>query len=452
MTAKITFHGGAGTVTGANFLFDTGTRKMLVDCGTLQQEHMCDTVNGEPFPYNVKEIKELLVTHAHQDHIGRIPKLVRDGFRGAIHSTAATRDLSALMFADALGIMTSNAEKFGCDILYEAVDVEQAMSLWVGHEYHEPFSLDDVSVRFLDAGHILGSAMIQLKRGERTVLFSGDLGNTPEPLLRDTESAEGSNYIVMESVYGDRVHEGRDGRKEQLRAAVEDIRAHNGTLIIPSFSIERTQVLLYELNNMIEDGSMKPIDMYLDAPLAIKVTEVFRKYSHLLNKESLGLFDRGDDPFEFKGLTVTRNTGESRAIHDKPNPKVIIAGAGMSAGGRIRAHEMEYLGGKENALLFVGYQAPGTLGRRLQDGEAHITIDKVPLQVKARISALTGYSGHADRDQLMDFIESAGESLSRVFIAMGEPKASMFLAQRAKDFLGVDAKVPTQGETHEIDF
>ena len=210
MAAKITFYGGAGTVTGANFLLDTRPAqaggKILIDCGILQREQVCDTANSAPFAYDAKTVDALLVTHAHQDHIGRIPRLVRDGFRGAIHSTGATYDLAALMFADALNVMKQDAERRGCEILYEKKDIEQALALWSAHEYHEPFVLDDVSVEFLDAGHILGSAIVKLTRNSRTLLFTGDLGNSPEPLLNDTESPAGANYIVMESVYCDRVH------------------------------------------------------------------------------------------------------------------------------------------------------------------------------------------------------------------------------------------------------
>lgn len=474
MTSTITFCGGAGTVTGANFLLDTGTAKLLIDCGTLEaadsvtalgfsnagvpakkisaQEQGCDTVNTQPFPYDVKEITALLVTHAHQDHIGRIPRLVRDGFCGAIHSTAATKDLAAVMFDDALGVMQEHAERFGCEMLYVEADVERALSLWVGHDYHTPFALGDVSAEVLDAGHILGSAMIRLTRGGKSIIFTGDLGNTPEPLLRDCESPAGADYLVMESVYGDRVHEGRSERKETLRSAVEEVRNRGGVLLIPSFSIERTQILLFELNDMIENGSMQPIPVYLDAPLASRVTQVFRKYSELFNPAVREHFARGDDPFSFPGLKVVPTADGPHAIHRAPDPKIIIAGAGMSGGGRVRAHEKYYLGEKRTALLFVGYQASGTLGRRLQEGEKKVVIDKEHVKVHAQVSSLTGYSGHADRDQLLHFIEQAAPSLKKVFITMGEPRASLFLAQRALDFLGVDATVPQQGETCEIEF
>ncbi|MDO8514265.1 MAG: MBL fold metallo-hydrolase [bacterium] len=473
MSAGITFYGGAGTVTGANFLLDTGLKpsaqnadgsadhssetndlgkKILIDCGILQRERVCDIANAAPFPYDTKKIDALVVTHAHADHIGRIPRFVHDGFKGPIYSTAATKDLAALMFDDALGIMQREVERHGCEILYEREDVGHALALWQTHGYHEPFNIGDVSIEFLDAGHILGSAMVKCGRSGKSVLFTGDIGNSPEPILNDTETPEGANYIVMESVYGDRMHEKREERREHLRSFVEDARARRSVLLIPSFSIERTQVLLFELNAMIEEEIMQPVSVYLDAPLAIEVTNVFRKYKNLLNPAAREHFGKGGNPFSFKSLTLTARTVESQAIHKAPNPKIIIAGAGMSGGGRIRAHEKYYLSDKHATVLFVGYQVPGSLGRRIQDGEKKVEIDGEHIRVHAHIETLSGYSGHADRDQLLRFVDGAGESLERVFVTMGEPHSSMFLAQRIRDFLGTDATVPESGQSFEIDW
>ena len=255
----------------------------------------------------------------------------------------------------------------------------------------------------------------------------------------------------MESVYGDRVHDDRAQRRERLRAAIDEVRQRKGVLLIPSFSIERTQILLYELDTMIEEELLQPIPVYLDAPLAIEVTDVFRTHKTLLNAGVQARFAQGD-PFSFKSLTLTRHVGESKAIHKTPNPKVIIAGAGESVGGRIRAHEKYYLGDKHTTILFAGYQVPGSLGRRIQDGEKRVRIDGEHVRVRAQIETLSGYSGHADRDQLLSFVELAGDSLEKAFVAMGEPHSSLFLAQRIRDFLGIESVVPEAGKSFELDW
>ena len=451
MKSAITFYGGVGTVTGANFLLDTGTKKIVIDCGILQQEHACSQENFADFAPDVLSADALIVTHAHADHIGRIPKLVHDGFNGTIYSTAATRDLASLMFDDALRVMQEHELKHHCGVLYAKEDIEKALSLWEVKGYHEAFDLGDVRIEFGDSGHILGAVWARISRGNRSVVFTGDLGNSPEPLLRDMEMPAGTNYIVMESVYGDRVHEDRKGRKEMLRQTIEETRQSGGTLLIPSFSIERTQVLLYELNDMIESNEMAPIPMFLDSPLAIRITDVFRRYKELFNDTARSHFERQDDPFAFPGFKVTLNTEESSRIRRESDPKVIIAGAGMSEGGRIRSHEKEYLPRKDCSILFVGYQTPGSLGRRILDGEKKVQIDGEYVRVRARVGALTGYSGHADRDQLLNYVEGAGESLEKVFVTMGEPRSSLFFAQRVKDFLGVESLVPERDQRVEIE-
>ena len=429
---------------------------MLIDCGALEREtpspQICDEENLKPFAYDPRSIDVLFVTHAHQDHIGSIPKLVHDGFRGVIYSTPATRDLSAIMFEDALSIMQSQLERHGCAPVYEKEDVERALSLWKTHEYHEAFKIGDADIEFLDAGHILGSAMIKLVRNDRTIVFTGDIGNSPEPLLNDVEKPEGANYLVMESVYGDRAHEDRATRRDMLKSAVEEAREKHGTLLIPSFSIERTQILLFELHEMIEKKEIEPIPVYLDAPLAIRVTEVFEKYKDELKAEARDAFGRGEDPFAFPSLLQTPSVADSREIHKQPDPKIIIAGAGMSSGGRVRAHEKRYLPEKNATVLLVGYQAPGSLGRRIEDGQRNVVIEGENIQIHAHVMSLTGYSGHADRDQLLAFAEAAGDPLEQAFVVMGEPKASAYLAQRLRDFLGVDALVPALGDSVSVEW
>ncbi len=448
MTSRITFVGGAEEVTGSNFLLDAGSAQLMIDCGA-RESPLSDQAN-EPFPYDVTKITALLVTHAHQDHIGRIPELVRHGFRGAIYSTAATKDLAAVMLNDALGIIEEEARRAQRVPPYEGSDIERALSQWETHRYHEAYTIADLSIEMLDSGHILGGAMMKISRGGRSVLFTGDIGNSPEPLLRDTESPEGVQYLVMESVYGDRTHENRERRKQLLREAVEETHARKGTLLIPSFSVERTQVLLSEMNDLVEREGMAALPVYLDSPLAAQVTTIFRKHTDLFNDAVQGKLKSGDDIFSFKGLVITDSARESLAIHREAGAKIIIAGAGMSNGGRVRMHEAALLDDKNTMLLFSGYQAPGSLGRRLQEGAKKVRIDDTWVKVRAEIRSLTGYSGHADRDQLLSFLELAGEKLERAFVVMGEPRSSLFFAQRAHDFLGVDAYVPHKGESIEI--
>lgn len=442
---RITFHGGAGTVTGVNILVETDTQKFLFDCGLLQREDPHDPTNQKPFAYELSDVQTLFVSHAHADHIGRIPKLVKEGFEGSIRSTPATKDLSALMFDDALKLMRDDVEP-----LFDAHDVQKTLSLWEVHEYRTPFEVGDMRVEFLDAGHILGSALIKVTRNGKHLMYTGDLGNSPEPLLNDTETPAGVHFLIMESVYGDRVHEDRESRRKRLRELIEHAQSTKGVLIIPSFSIERTQVLLHELNDMIEHGEMSPLPVYLDSPLAIRVTEVFKRYAHTLNPELRAHFASHDDPFHFPRLELTRTPDASERIHTAPNPKIIIAGSGMSQGGRVRSHEKAYLSDPKVTIAFSGYQVPGSLGRRILDGAKHVRIDGEDVRVRAHTTMLSGYSGHRDRDGLLAFAEEAADSLEQVFVALGEMKSSLFLSQRLHDFLGLTVQTAEANVAYEI--
>lgn len=447
------FYGGVGSVTGANFLLDTGSAAILVDCGLEQGDRFALERNARAFPYDPAAIDHLLVTHAHADHIGRIPKLLRDGFGGDIYSTVATKDLAAVMLRDALKVMEYESERYGVEPLYDMGDIERALMAWRTVSYDEHFRLkDDIEAWYTDAGHILGSGMVHLTRNGKKVVFTGDIGNVPQPLLRAPVIPREYDYLIMESVYGDRLHEQVEERTALLRQYIERVQRTGGTLIIPAFSLERTQAMLYEINNLVESGTLQPLPVFLDSPLAIEVTDLYRTHTNYLRPEIQNQIRQGDDIFAFSGLKFTPTIAESKAIVATKGAKVIIAGSGMSHGGRIRRHEREYLDEKNTIVLLVGYQSVGSVGRLLQDGSRTVMIDGEKVKVRAEIATIQGFSGHADRDQLVELVAYGAEQAKQVFITMGEERSSLFLTQRLRDYLGVNAIAPEANQEIEIEF
>jgi metallo-beta-lactamase family protein len=424
----ITCYGGAGTVTGANFMLEVGDKKYLIDCGLLQGVSGADEQNASKFEYDVKGVEALFVTHAHADHIGRILRLVNAGFTGEIYSTPATRDISEIMLHD-----LANIE----DLDYALVD--RAMRLWKVIPYYEKRGFNGFTLEILDSGHILGSGMLKfIFPSGRSVLFTGDLGNTPSPLLKPTDKVEGVQYILMESVYGNRNHDSAEVRDERLRELVRTVVEEGKTLIVPVFSLERTQLMLYELHKLYEEGTLKNTPVFLDSPLAIRLTSLYEKIL-------------GEEIFNFPMLRKTQSAAESKEIWEEGGSKIILAGSGMSTAGRILFHEERYLPDPNAIILFVGFQAPGTLGRHIQEGMKEVSIDGNKVLVRAKVISIDGYSAHAGSDQLVDFVSHSKDSLEKVFVAMGEPKSSIFLAQRLHDELGVDALVPERLKRYELD-
>jgi len=451
--AHIYFHGGAGDVTGANFRLNVGKTNILIDCGLIQGDRFVMASNCDTFAYDPATIDVLIVTHAHADHIGRIPKLIRDGFKGVIYSTPPTRDLANVMLEDAYKVMLYEEERYGTKRCFEQSDIKGALTLWKTHGYHEPFVLpEDITVTFTDAGHILGSAMVSVERAGKKFLFTGDIGNIPQPLLNPPEVVKDYDYLLMESVYGDRLHEEVKERTSLLQMYIEDILHKQGTLIIPAFSLERTQGMLYEINNLVEDGLIPAIPVFLDSPLAIKVTEIYRNYTEYLKDSVQDEIRGGDDIFDFPKLKFTHTMKDSSEIEKVRGAKIIIAGSGMSHGGRILEHEKRYLEDPKTTLLLVGYQAVGSLGRLLNDGAKKVKILDTDVKVKAKIARIRGYSGHADRDQLIEFVGGGCDKVKQVFVAMGEERSALFLVQRLRDYLGINAVAPTRDEGFEIDF
>lgn len=455
MNSKITFYTGVGSVTGANFLFELGNKRILVDCGLVQGEREAMGDNRLPFGYDPKSIDILFVTHAHLDHVGRIPKLIKEGFVGEIYSTSETRSLAELILEDAVNLLKKSATEQGLEPLYTEQDMRQSFNNWKTIDYHTDHSFGDFSVYLKDSGHILGASMFEFRYKkndkDRKVVFTGDLGNSPSPLLRDTESIEGADYVVMESVYGDRNHEPKSERIEKLERIIKDTINKKGTLVIPAFSLERTQVLIYEMNNLIENKIIPSIPVYIDSPLATRITEVYKRGTEQFNKQTREQINSGDDIFSFPKLSYTHGAEESKSLERIPGPKIIIAGSGMSVGGRVIRHEEIYLPDPNSTILLVGYQTLGTIGRHLLDGDKKVTIGHDTVKVKARIDSILGYSSHKDSDHLVEFVNTAQNTLKKAFVVMGEFKSSTFLSQRIKDELGIQAVCPEVAKTYELE-
>ncbi len=449
-SASITFHGGAGTVTGSNFLLEAGSKRLLIDCGLFQGSEVADTRNRDPFAYDPASIDALLVTHAHLDHVGRIPILVKAGFAGRIYSTAPTKEVARLILEDSMRVLAREAQTAHAEPLYGEDDVRTAMALWETVPYHTPVLLGEVRAEFRTSGHVLGSAMIVCTYEGKNIVFTGDLGNSPTPLLPDTETLADADYLVMESVYGDRLHEDLTARKERLRAIIERIVATKGVLVIPAFSFERTQELLYEIETMVEGGVLPVIPVFIDSPLAIKITDVYKRHEGFLNAAAQERIKGGNPMLAFRGVHFTMTREESQAIASTPGPKIVIAGSGMSNGGRILIHEKQYVPHAENTLLIAGYQAPGSLGRQLEERASEVMIDGEKVNVRARLEVLTSYSSHPDADGLTSFVEPSAGRLRQVYLAMGEPRAALTLAQRLREYLDVPAVVPRAGERVEL--
>ena len=450
--AKLSFFGAAGEVTGSCFLLENEKTKILIDCGLFQCPKFCDIRSHDPFPFDPKSIDALFVTHAHVDHTGRIPKFVKEGFRGKIYSTHPTKDLAELMLKDSVSVMAKEAEREGGEVPYAEEDISRVMSFWEGKNYHEKIKIDPpaggFAVTFYDAGHVLGSAMILVETGGKKILFSGDLGNPTNPLLNGFEKVSGAEVLVLESTYGDREHEGIEEKKLLLERAIEKSIVRGGVLMIPAFSLEKTQELLWEISDMLRKKEVPNVQIFLDSPLAIRATEVYQKYYSYLNKAYV---DKKSFSFlNFPQVHVALTTDESKKINGAPSPKIIIAGSGMSTGGRILHHERRYLQDPKSTILFIGYQAPGSLGRRIQDGADEVALfgEKVP--VRCSKETIYGYSAHPDYAALFEFVREKSDTLKKIYTTHGEPKSSLALVQKLRDYLGIPAYAPKYGESVEI--
>src|SRR3989338_8970324 len=447
---KITFYGGAGVGTGANYLLETKKKKNFVDCGMKQGDDDAKNSNFERFPYDISEISAIFVTHANVDHIGMIPKLVKSGFRGRIISTPPTKDFAGPLLTDSEKLLRDEANKKGRTPPYSTGDIAQALVFWETVHYHETIQVSDFTAEFFDAGHILGSSFISIKAEDKTIVFSGDLGNENTPFIKPLEKIEYADYVLIESTYGGKLHENVRTRKDIIEDLIEDTTKKGGTLLIPAFALERTQEMLFELNELVENRRVRNVPIFVDSPLAITLTEIYRSYSgdsRYFSGAAISTGASGDGIFDFSGLKFTYSEKESKKIRETPNPKIIIAGSGMSHGGRIIFHEREYLSDPKNTILFVGFQSKGSVGRLIRDGAKTVNIFGDDVPVRSRVVAIDGYSAHADQKKLLEWITPMRFSLKKTFVVQGEEESASALAEKIRDLLAVSAEIPIDGET-----
>ena len=472
---KITFLGATKTVTGSNFLVEGAGKKFLVDCGMWQGKAELEMENSQEFEFDPKEIDFVLLTHAHIDHSGRIPKLYKEGFRNKIYAHKATCDLCALMLPDSGHIQEMEAKwknkkrirkgEEPQDPIYTAEEAARCLEVFQEVKYDEIVEITpEIHVRFNDAGHMLGSSIIELwvkeDDKETKTVFTGDIGNNDIPLLSSPTMIESTDYLVMESTYGSRLHMRNDEKAKMFLDIVSETLDNGGTVVIPSFAVGRTQEILYEINKLKEvkdDEEFKrkyrtlmKAPVYVDSPLAISATEVFKENTDLFDEETQQEIRRGDNPLEFPGLKFTRTSDESKALNEDTTPSIIISASGMCEVGRIKHHLKHNIWNPKSTILFVGYQAPGTLGYSIVNGAKKVKIFGEEFAVNARIEYIEGYSGHADQEWLMNFIYSFITKPKHIFLVHGEEEAQEVLKEKIETDCNIPVIIPNFGETYEI--
>ena len=472
---KITFLGAAKTVTGSNFLVEAAGKKFLVDCGMYQGKATQEKENSDPFLFDVNEIDFMLLTHAHIDHSGRIPKLYNDGYRNPVYATKATCDLCTVMLPDSGHIQEMEIEwknrkrkregKEELPPLYTAEDAEKCLEIFKRVSYDEIIDIDEnIKVRFNDAGHMLGSSIIEVwakENGETTTaVFTGDLGNNDIPLLASPTMIESADYLIMESTYGSRLHMRNDDKAEMFLNVVSETLDKGGTVVIPSFAVGRTQEIVYELNKLKDQRDdeefkkkyekLMKIPVFVDSPLAISATEIFRENADLFDDDVKEAMAKGDNPLEFRGLQFTRTAEESKSLNERNESSIIISASGMCEVGRIKHHLKHNLWNPNSTILFVGYQAPGTLGSKLVDGEKKVKIFGEEIAVNARIEYIEPHSGHADQEWLLNFIYSFITKPKHIFLVHGEEESQEVLKEKILQTTDIPVTIPDFGETYEL--
>jgi len=457
----LTFLGGAGTVTGSMHLLEVGDVGVLVDCGLYQGRRKESRHRNRHVPSKAVDADAVLLTHAHIDHSGNLPSLVKRGFSGPIHCTAATAHLCQAMLMDSARIHESDARWLNkrnaddpeweeIEPLYTQEDAKAALERFEPHTYEEEFSpAPGLTVRFLDAGHVLGSAsaVVDARRNghARRVAFSGDIGRRNLPILRDPTPPEHPDWVVMETTYGNRLHAPVERMDEQLLEAIEDTRKRGGRVIIPSFALERTQEVVFALNRLVQSGRMEPIPVFLDSPLAINLTGVFRQHAECYDEEAVDFSASHGDPFGFSMLRMTPSVDESKQLNYLTEPAIIISASGMCEGGRIVHHLRNNVEDPRNTIVIIGYQAQHTLGRRIVERRRKVRIWGVTRLLHAQVRVLNAFSAHADRDELLWWAKACGRQVRRFFLVHGDPDQSEAFSTRLAE-AGRKSEVPLLGQ------
>jgi len=454
---KISFHGACREVTGSCILIETDKVKFLVDCGMFQGEDYATNRNFEPFDFDPESIDFLLLTHAHIDHCGRIPKLYKNGFRGEIYCTGATRDLTQLMLADSARIITTESQAARREPFYSEEDAAKVMTLFEELPYNEEIVINDgIKVKLKNSGHVLGSCFFEVwikeeKEKEKKLVFSGDLGDSSARIIRDLDVCNGADIVFTESTYAGVTHESRDEGLKKIREAIIDCVNSKGVLMIPIFALEKVQEILYELNNLAENKKIPYVPIFLDSPLAIKSTAVYHDYQYLYDNESMKLIVSGDDLFNFPGLKFTATSQESKQINNIKAPKVVLAGSGMCTGGRIIYHLKFNLSDSKSQVFLVSYQVPGSLGRKLLRGDKTVNIENTVVPVKAKISVINSYSAHADHNAILSWLKKIKEPKPKhIFVIHGEEEANNIMAKEISKKIKSNAIIPEYNQIYEF--
>ncbi|HDP67040.1 MAG TPA: MBL fold metallo-hydrolase [Candidatus Marinimicrobia bacterium] len=461
--AKLTFLGATQTVTGSKFLLEADGKKLLIDCGLFQGLKELRLRNWEDFPIDPKDIDMVILTHAHIDHTGYLPKLVQLGFKGKVYATPATADLCGIMLPDSAHLQEedakyANKKQFSKHKpalpLYTVTDAERALELFEPLPYGKKINLSpNVTLCYRDAGHILGSAFvdirIQQEKGERRILFSGDLGRPAQPILRDPHTVYGTDYLVIESTYGDRLH-GETDRKEDLARIINESYERGGVLIIPSFAVGRTQELLFTIRELEEEQRIPVMPIFIDSPMAINATDVFEKNTQDHDLESKVAALKGVEILKTNDLRIAQTAEQSKAINNISGKAIIISASGMVTGGRILHHLVNRLGNPQNTVLFIGYQAEGTRGRTILEGAETVKIHGQQVPINARIEQISGFSAHADYNEILAWLSNFNEAPRKIFIVHGEASQSVALGKRIEEKFSWETLIPEYLQSFEL--